>query len=297
MKAKINFSRKIITMMMILVILLSFTFNSCQKEEEVSVTTNEETTQLKSGDALIIQLETLVKKIEDYAGYEFNDGIANSLIVKIENSIIKLKDDDEKTAIKLLEAFINQVEDLIVEGTIWGHIGNELIYDAQSVISQNACGLIIGQDYMGGKLAYIMQPGDWRYEEGVCHGIIAMPDDLNDAPWGCAGVSTHDAWWNPIGDGERNTIAHAENCYEEGSAARLCYDLEFNGFNDWWLPSPQDLIQLYLNKNAIGGFADAIYWSSSEFELVNAWYVNFGTGYNGWDTKEKVYKVRAIRYF
>jgi hypothetical protein len=58
---------------------------------------------------------------------------------------------------------------------------------------------------------------------------------------------------------------------------------------------------LYLNKNAIGGFADQPYWSSSE---VNpnlgyglAWYQNFYAGYQGYDLKNYALYVRAIRAF
>jgi hypothetical protein len=48
-----------------------------------------------------------------------------------------------------------------------------------------------------------------------------------------------------------------------GVAARKCDDLALNGYDDWFLPSKDELNQMYLQRSVIGGFHKC-YWSSSE---------------------------------
>jgi len=46
----------------------------------------------------------------------------------------------------------------------------------------------------------------------------------------------------------------------------------------WRLPTKEELNELYKQKDAIGGFAAAYYWSSSEDGSTNAWYQSFSNG-------------------
>ena len=55
---------------------------------------------------------------------------------------------------------------------------------------------------------------------------------------------------------------------------------------------------MILNKNAIGGFSSANYWSSSELDSLNAYYSNFTSGNsNLTGSKNSVANVRAVRSF
>jgi hypothetical protein len=69
------------------------------------------------------------------------------------------------------------------------------------------------------------------------------------------------------------------------------------GYTDWYLPSKDELNKLYLNRIAIGGFADIYYWSSTEVVSHSAWYQNFYDGSQGTNYKNYTYAVRAIRAF
>jgi hypothetical protein len=55
---------------------------------------------------------------------------------------------------------------------------------------------------------------------------------------------------------------------------------------------------LYTNRVAIGGFQNAVYWSSSEYNFYYAWYFFFTNGNPtyGWAKVEYAY-VRAVRAF
>lgn len=47
------------------------------------------------------------------------------------------------------------------------------------------------------------------------------------------------------------------------TANSACSNLDYAGFNDWLLPNRNELIQMYINKESIGGFVNNYYWSST----------------------------------
>jgi hypothetical protein len=158
---------------------------------------------------------------------------------------------------------------------------------------------VIGDDYQGGKIAYIYQPTDvGLYVPGETHGIIAAPSDQSTAAqWGCYGTligGTSTA----IGTGAANTSAIVSGCAEAGIAAKLCNDLDLNGYSDWYLPSRVELSYLYLNRVAIGGFAIAHYWSSSEGSSNGALILYFDVGHVPFNVRKNLASsVRAVRSF
>ena len=71
-------------------------------------------------------------------------------------------------------------------------------------------------------------------------------------------------------------------------------------FMDWRLPTKYELNEMYLQKDAIGGFNKMLYWSSTEYAWDNtfAWMQNFllGTQSAIYD-KSKAIAVRSVRAF
>ena len=70
-----------------------------------------------------------------------------------------------------------------------------------------------------------------------------------------------------------------------------------NGYNDWHLPSLDELIALYEKKDTIGGFQTDYYWSSNDASEYSAYMINFYNGSELFDNKNGLHRVRAIRAF
>lgn len=194
----------------------------------------------------------------------------------------------------------NPIAGLVIWCTNCGDFGQMQVFNSSGwtdMIGGVPVGLSIGDFYGGGKVAYILQTGDPGFISGEVHGFIAAPaDQSTGAPWGCleifiGGTSTS------LGTGQSNTIAIVSGCSTSGIAARICDELSLNGYNDWYLPSKDELNKLYLNKTAIGGFAAGEYWTSSESTNMNASVQSFINGIQSFNFKGYPSYVRAVRSF
>jgi len=169
---------------------------------------------------------------------------------------------------------------------------------ATCAVTVNPASVAIGDSYGGGIVAYILQSGDPGYDANVQHGLIAATADQSTGiQWYNGSYVVTGATGTAIGTGQANTTAIV-NAQGAGSyAAKLCHDLTVGGYNDWFLPSKDELNKLYTNKVAIGGFADHFYWSSSEGNDSLAWGQNFNNGNQNSYSKNGNGRVRAVRAF
>ncbi len=160
----------------------------------------------------------------------------------------------------------------------------------------------IGDSYQGGKVFYILQSSDLGYNASVQHGLIASTSDQSTVEyWGrnspCYSTNISGADGTAIGTGHQNThdIIAVASCI---NAAQLVHGVLINGYSDWYLPSKDELYQLYLNKDSVGVFSPtASYWSSTEYSASQVWYRFFGSDYQSPIDKNTVLSVRAIRAF
>jgi hypothetical protein len=162
-------------------------------------------------------------------------------------------------------------------------------------------------DYYSFAIGDIHQGGVIFYLNGNGGGLIASPSDQSTVVWGCSGTLVG-ADGTAIGTGAQNTIDIELGCTTSGTAADICVNLTIGGYSDWFLPSKDELNEMYLNigqGNAlglgnIGGFANGVYWSSTEYNLNDAWVQYFDNGgqfqliKNNYSTSNYLRAVRAF---
>lgn len=165
--------------------------------------------------------------------------------------------------------------------------------------------LKIGDFFQGGIITYFFKETDPGYVRGEQHGFVVSPEDISKSTyWGCPGVSIIKARNENIGAGKANSAEIVRMCNTSNSAANMCANYTYGGFRDWFLPSKDELNQIYLQADNIGGIDKTdLYWSSTEYQGKNitdqniAWLQLFIDGTYREAHKNEPYRVRAIHYF
>jgi hypothetical protein len=156
----------------------------------------------------------------------------------------------------------------------------------------------------GGKIFYKNTAGFTVYQNandsiGIkCNYLEAAPDNQGLHEWwapgtwiifGISGTET------AIGTGKKNTaIILAADA--DASAAKACKEFSNNGKNDWFLPSKDELLELYKQRTIVDILSGA-FWSSSQDSNPNAWFQVFTDGRQDHASKGSAIYVRAIRAF
>ena len=121
--------------------------------------------------------------------------------------------------------------------------------------------------------------GDPGHRATVQHGLIAA---------------------TALGTGSANTtmIITVQGATTTDYAAGVARAYAGGGYHDWYLPSRDELNQLYVNRVALGGTWPARdYWSSTELSPLGAYLEDFTNGHMSADVKTDLQGVRAVRSF
>ena len=157
-------------------------------------------------------------------------------------------------------------------------------------VLQDANGYEAG-DELGGGL-FVFEDSGYAY-------ISAAADQATDAPWGCQGTDISGTL-SAVGTGSANTALIVAGCATSGISARICDQLVLNGYSDWFLPSLDELSEMYtqLDANGFGNFANHTYWSSTQQSATQAYTIDMNNGNQGTHNKSQTNRhTRAMRRF
>ncbi|MBT5222876.1 MAG: DUF1566 domain-containing protein [Gammaproteobacteria bacterium] len=157
----------------------------------------------------------------------------------------------------------------------------------------------IGDQGPAGGIVFYISPDGSSGMEAASHDVLDSAGNSLTARWGCYGIDIPQASEIKIGTGRANTAAIITRCKRKGTTAALLasqYKWQ-NGQTDGFLPSKDELHQLYLHRDVVGGFANGFYRSSSESDTYYAWSQSFSGGYQNYGGKNSSYLVRAVRAF
>jgi hypothetical protein len=176
--------------------------------------------------------------------------------------------------------------------------GNGIDDDCDGQVDEATVG-----DLRAGGVVFWVDPTD------NMHGLVCAIEDQNKS----AGIRWYNgsnigtvAWSYEIGDGSANTTAiiARQGPVESSYAAGLARAYRGGGFTDWFLPSKDELNQMYMNKvtlEAVWGVVafsnNNFYWSSTEYDNNVAWSQGFDNGNQDWSFKDATRVVRAVRAF
>jgi uncharacterized protein (TIGR02145 family) len=170
----------------------------------------------------------------------------------------------------------------------------------------------VGEQFGGGVVFHV-----YRDASGTERGlVVALTNQSSGTPW--SNITNQLAGANSSWDGLANSNAIVLQAGHANSAAKLCLDYSAGGFDDWYLPSTDELNKLADNRfevnKALSGISGATQirhfrngttdfdylWSSSEADATSAWFYYTGALNGGkyhYDLKASNNQVRPIRTF
>ena len=134
-------------------------------------------------------------------------------------------------------------------------------YDCDGNITE----YVVGVQAEGGIIFYIDETGQ--------NGLVAAMEDLTEGAtidsegnpgyqWGCFATYLSGADGQAIGTGYQNTLDIASGCSETPIAASEALAYESGGYSDWYLPSEDELLEMWHTigpgNGNIGGFVEEI---------------------------------------
>jgi hypothetical protein len=278
--------------------LLNLKVNSDFQEDQISTLQNQKIEQ--DYNKLLILINNLVSNINDTVFCSYNNEKINEIKNQLKD-VLSIEIDEvekKKSTLSVIELKTKKMQ------KIYDKCKSEIDTDKLKVGSRYAGGIVFHIDE-NGKNGLIVAESD--VSEAKEYSLVVNHPEIGrntikmkgHANWGGIGIIGTS---KIIGSGKNNTRIIVEKAsWTSGlfskkpvqTAARLCSEWNHNGYDDWYLPSFEELKKIF-NMGLIKQKAN--YWSSSENGNDRAYYVK-GEWLDGDMPKDRIAHVRAIRSF
>jgi hypothetical protein len=157
-------------------------------------------------------------------------------------------------------------------------------------------------DYREGGVVFYVDPVSRRALVAATQDV----DDFSNSTWGRIWVSTETEIGLFCGLKNTKRLCALGAQYQ---AAYIAQTYQGGNKNDWYLPSKQELWELYQQRSTVnkisrlnGGRSlrsrvggGSWYWSSSQRDTLYAWFVDFSGGHQHYNNKSGFHCVRPVR--
>jgi hypothetical protein len=292
---------------MLFPILLLFLIGACEKDELAPYEPDETYTpivDLRSDNAALA--EEVAQLMEEVEALVIPFGPKKSILVQLRNIERKLQRGQTQVALDMLASLIVHIEELIADGTVTEENIPDLLDDLEWIRCEadpeceNVDMLEVWIDDPDGGYTLYVHPNDQRTGDDY----DPFTND-NGVQWGgygydVPGVENITSFSAALTDFDGYTYTPAIVEYFENNpeiedtdyAAKVCVELEYNGHQDWYLPSIGELKAIYehlfvekggiwfpeTERNLVNNFNGSYYWSSSEVNSHGAWIQLFTYG-------------------
>lgn len=264
----------------------------------------------------LIKYNASTGKWENWTPNFLNTEVDGSITNEIQdlmliNNKLQITNNNTASEIDLSQYISDGSETHIVAGSNVSISGNGTIVNPYIINSSSSAvsNHYIGELYGGGIVFWVSPNGN--------NGLIMSLEDLNTGIAWSNITNLNVVYANDIHDGLNNSIAITEQPGHTTSAAKICLDYVYNGFDDWYLPSTWELSKIYENSYEINNVLKndnntatiplisnqtwstipyPAYWSSTEDNNTFAYYLKITFG-NTAISKGTKLRVRAIRKF
>jgi hypothetical protein len=131
--------------------------------------------------------------------------------------------------------------------------------------------LSVGDEYGGGVVACLFRPGDPGYVFNEFHGLIAIDSIMPEARWSSQAMNsvllgeTDTGFGSGLMNSQKLVSLLAGN---ESVAAQECMNLNYKGYQDWFLPSYGEALRMrFFSRTSV----EYDFWTSSEKNAQDAY--------------------------
>jgi len=164
---------------------------------------------------------------------------------------------------------------------------NQVLLNTKRLLVDDRPTYTTGQYAQGGIVVY-------TYNDGLNGFVIDLSGNTSGiVTWGCPGINISTS--AAILEGGNNTVNILALCYSP--AAAYCTGLTSSGYNDWVMPSKDELTEIWNNRALLDSLSVNLWASGNQASNSTAYYLRVSDGALISQSVGLTSRVRAIRYF